>query len=114
MRLVFRVGGWAPPLGVLSKFARVALMPLCRACCESAARIKSSRAVHRPSQRPPRCALPPALSVGDTWLLHSLWQRLGFDDAFRRVLRSGRSSFDAERLLRVNPEAQRQDEAARV
>jgi len=43
----------------------------------------------------------PALSVGDTWLLTALWHRLGFGDAFRRVLRSGRSSFDAERLLRL-------------
>lgn len=43
----------------------------------------------------------PALSVGDTWLLTALWHRLGFGDAFRRVLRNGRSSFDCERLLRV-------------
>jgi transposase len=42
-----------------------------------------------------------ALSVGDTWLLTALWHRLGFADAFRRVLRNGRSSFDCERLLRV-------------
>lgn len=42
-----------------------------------------------------------ALSVGDTWLLTALWHRLGFGDAFRRVLRNGRSSFDCERLLRV-------------
>jgi hypothetical protein len=43
----------------------------------------------------------PALSVGDTWLLTALWHRLGFGESFRRVLRSGRSSFDCERLLRV-------------
>lgn len=43
----------------------------------------------------------PALSVGDTWLLTALWQRLGFGDALRRVLRNGRSSFDCERLVRV-------------
>ena len=49
----------------------------------------------------PSVRFAPALSVGDTWLLNSLWQRLGFEDAFRRVLRNGRSSFDAERLLRV-------------
>lgn len=42
----------------------------------------------------------PTRSVGDTWLLHSLWQELGFGDAFRRVLRSKRR-FDAEALLRV-------------
>jgi len=42
----------------------------------------------------------PARSVGDTWLLTSLWKELGFSDAFRKVLRSKRS-FDAERLLRV-------------
>lgn len=41
----------------------------------------------------------PARSVGDTWLLTSLWKELGLDDAFRRVLRSKRQ-FDAERLLR--------------
>jgi hypothetical protein len=43
----------------------------------------------------------PALSVGDTWLLTALWHRLGLGEAFRRVLRNGRSSFDCERLLRV-------------
>ena len=45
-------------------------------------------------------AFAPSLSVGDTWLLTSLWKQLGFDRAFRRVLRS-RRQFDAERLLRV-------------
>lgn len=43
----------------------------------------------------------PAMSLGDTWLLTALWHRLGFGDAFRRVLRNGRTSFDCERLLRV-------------
>ncbi len=42
----------------------------------------------------------PARAVGDTWLLTTLWQELGFADAFRRVLRN-RRQFDAERLLRV-------------
>ncbi len=42
----------------------------------------------------------PALSVGDTWLLTALWKELGFDEAFRRLLRN-RRQFDAERLLRV-------------
>ncbi|WP_416140030.1 hypothetical protein ACM26W_06550 [Halomonas sp. HK25] len=42
----------------------------------------------------------PARSVGDTWLLTSLWKELGLDDAFHRVLRTKRP-FDAERLLRV-------------
>lgn len=41
-----------------------------------------------------------ARSVGDTWLLTSLWKELGFADGFRRILRS-RRTFDAERLLRV-------------
>jgi transposase len=49
----------------------------------------------------PQVRFAPALSVGDTWLLTALWHRLGFGDAFRRVLRNGRSSFDCERLLRV-------------
>jgi transposase len=42
----------------------------------------------------------PARSVGDTWLLTSLWKELGLDEAFRRILRRKRS-FDAEHLLRV-------------
>lgn len=45
-------------------------------------------------------AFAPARSVGDTWLLHALWQQLGFETAFRRILRPHRQ-FDAERLLRV-------------
>lgn len=45
-------------------------------------------------------AFAPARSVGDTWLLHALWQQLGFEVAFRRLLRPHRQ-FDAERLLRV-------------
>ena len=55
----------------------------------------------RASQAQASVRFAPALSVGDTWLLTALWHRLGFDDAFRRVLRNGRLSFDAERLLRV-------------
>jgi transposase len=43
----------------------------------------------------------PALCVGDTWMLTALWRELGFDDAFRRVLRNRHRQFDAERLLRV-------------
>lgn len=42
----------------------------------------------------------PALAVGDTWMLTALWRELGFDTAFRRVLRP-RRQFDAEHLLRV-------------
>lgn len=45
-------------------------------------------------------AFAPARSVGDTWLLHALWQQLGLETAFRRILRPHRQ-FDAERLLRV-------------
>ena len=45
-------------------------------------------------------AFGPALSVGDTWMLTALWKELGFEDAFRRILRP-RRQFDAERLLRV-------------
>lgn len=51
-----------------------------------------------PKYRGPRNT--PVRSVGDTWLLTTLWKELGFADAFRRVLRS-RRQFDAERLLRV-------------
>ena len=42
----------------------------------------------------------PARSVGNTWLLTSLWKELGLDEAFRRVLRTKRQ-FDAVRRLRV-------------
>ena len=41
-----------------------------------------------------------ARSVGDTWLLTSLWKDLGFADGFRRILRRKRT-FDVEKLLRV-------------
>ena len=43
----------------------------------------------------------PALSVGATWLLHSLWQQLGFTQVFRPLLRSAHPGFDAESLLKV-------------
>ena len=43
----------------------------------------------------------PALAVGDTWMLHALWHKLGWDEAFRRVLRNAHGAFDAERLLRA-------------
>lgn len=46
-------------------------------------------------------AFAPAVSVGDTWLLHALWHELGLADAFRRALRRHRHQFDAEHLLRV-------------
>lgn len=46
-------------------------------------------------------AFAPARSVGDTWLLTTLWQDLGFHEAFRRLLRRAHPSFDAEHLLRV-------------
>lgn len=46
-------------------------------------------------------AFAPAVSVGDTWVLHTLWHELGLADAFRRVLRRHRRQFDAEHLLRV-------------
>ena len=41
-----------------------------------------------------------ARSVGDTWLLTSLWKDLGLDEAFRQVLGKKRR-FNAEHLLRV-------------
>ena len=41
-----------------------------------------------------------ARSVGDTWLLTSLWKDLGFVDGFRRIVRNKRT-FDVEKLLRV-------------
>jgi hypothetical protein len=46
-------------------------------------------------------AFAPSVSVGDTWLLHTLWHELGLGDAFRRALRRHRRQFDAEHLLRV-------------
>ena len=42
-----------------------------------------------------------ALSVGDTWLLSALWQRLGLAAGLHRVLRNSRSPVQAEALLRV-------------
>ena len=45
-------------------------------------------------------AFSSARSVGDTWLLTSLWKDLGFADGFRRILRRKRT-FDVEKLRRV-------------
>ncbi len=42
------------------------------------------------SAKQPDVRFAAALAVGDTWLLSALWHKLGFGDAFRRVLRSGR------------------------
>ena len=42
-----------------------------------------------------------ALSVGATWLLHSLWNQLGFTQVFRPTLEKAHPSFDAEALLKV-------------
>ena len=39
----------------------------------------------------------PAVSVGDTWVLHALWSELGFAEVFRRLLRR-RRRFNAEHL----------------
>lgn len=43
----------------------------------------------------------PSLSVGATWLLHSLWKQLGFTQVFRPLLRAAHPGFDAEALLKV-------------
>ena len=63
------------------------------------------RGLHRviDGQEPqaPSVRFAPALAVGDTWMLHALWHKLGWDEAFRRVLRNAHGAFDAERLLRV-------------
>jgi len=63
------------------------------------------RGLHRVTcgQEPqaPSVRFAPALAVGDTWMLHALWHKLGWDEAFRRVLRNAHGAFDAERLLRV-------------
>ncbi len=42
-----------------------------------------------------------ALSVGATWLLHSLWKQLGFTEVFRATLEHAHPTFDAEGLLKV-------------
>ena len=42
-----------------------------------------------------------ALSVGATWLLHSLWKQLGFSSVFRPCLSVAHPGFDAEALLKV-------------
>ncbi len=63
------------------------------------------RGLHRviDGQEPqaPTVRFAPALAIGDTWMLHALWHKLGWDEAFRRVLRNAHGAFDAERLLRV-------------
>jgi hypothetical protein len=64
-------------------------------------RVSGDPATASPTSEPDAIRFSNALSVGDTWLLTALWHRLGFGDAFRRVLRNGRTSFDCERLLRV-------------
>jgi transposase len=45
-------------------------------------------------------AFAPAVTVGDTWLVHALWYELGLAGALRPLLRR-RRQFDAEHLLRV-------------
>lgn len=42
-----------------------------------------------------------ALSVGATWLLHSLWNQLGFTAVFFPALKRAHPSFNAEALLKV-------------
>jgi transposase len=64
-------------------------------------RVTGDAAASAPAAEVDAVRFSTALSVGDTWLLTALWHRLGFADAFRRVLRNGRTSFDCERLLRV-------------
>ena len=42
-----------------------------------------------------------AKAFGDVFLLHHLWQQLGFSKIIRQTLRSSRRSFDAEALVRA-------------
>ncbi|EQD42458.1 transposase IS4 family protein, partial [mine drainage metagenome] len=59
------------------------------------------RVIDGEAPQAPLVRFAPALAVGDTWMLHALWHKLGWDAAFRRVLRNAHGAFDAERLLRV-------------
>ena len=43
----------------------------------------------------PSVRFNPALAVGDTWMLHALRHKLGWDEASRRVPRNAHSAFDA-------------------
>lgn len=45
-------------------------------------------------------AFAPAVSIGDTWMLHALWSELGFAEAFGRLLRR-RRQFNAAHLLEL-------------
>lgn len=54
-----------------------------------------------PDSAPVISEFNPALSVGATWLLHSLWKQLGFSNVFRSCLLSAHPGFDAEALLKV-------------
>jgi transposase len=59
------------------------------------------RVIDGEEPKAPSVRFAPSLAVGDTWMLHALWHKLGWDEAFRRVLRNAHGAFDAERLLRV-------------
>lgn len=59
------------------------------------------RAVGQPESLPEGPQFEAAKAFGDVWLLHQLWEELGFAPALRRALRSSYRQFDAEALIRA-------------
>ena len=59
------------------------------------------RAVGKPESMPQPPRFETAKAFGDVWLLHQLWEELGFGQSLRRALRSSYRQFDAEALIRA-------------
>jgi hypothetical protein len=60
-----------------------------------------NRAVGRLENTASDVSYDSSLGFGDVFALHELWKDLGFDDALKRALRSGRREIDAEALIRA-------------
>lgn len=59
------------------------------------------RATGQPEVMPAPPQFETAKAYGDVWLLHQLWEELGFGTALRRALRSSYRQFDAPALIRA-------------
>jgi transposase len=59
------------------------------------------RAAGQPEVMPTPPQFETAKAYGDVWLLHQLWEELGFGTALRRALRSSYRQFDAPTLIRA-------------
>ena len=60
-----------------------------------------NRALGRSAQTAPQVEYDSAVSFGDVYALHQLWNELGLGTALKRALRSSRRAFDAEALVRT-------------